>query len=121
MAGGGMLTQEAIRAVQENSVVKVGGLRDRLDAHRSGRRSGDQFCVYVFDRLVLPSLSPEQIGQAANGFRRLDEDVKAFVHEHLSYRWASVPDGQAAYALERVLLTAGLGGLLPLLNAGRVG
>lgn len=37
---------------------RVRGLRDRLDNHRSGRRSGDQFAVYVCDRLVLPSLTP---------------------------------------------------------------
>jgi hypothetical protein len=32
------------------------GLWTRLDSHAGGRRSGDQFCVYVADRLVLPSL-----------------------------------------------------------------
>lgn len=40
------------------------GLYTRLQSHASGRRSGDQCCVYVADRLVLPSLSPEDIGQA---------------------------------------------------------
>jgi hypothetical protein len=40
------------------------GLYTRLQSHASGRRSGDQFCVYVADGLVLPSLSPEDIGQA---------------------------------------------------------
>ena len=33
------------------------GLWGRLNSHASGRRSGDQFCIYVCDRLVLP-LSP---------------------------------------------------------------
>jgi hypothetical protein len=32
------------------------GLRTRLNAHASGRRSGDQFCVYVCDRFVVPGL-----------------------------------------------------------------
>jgi hypothetical protein len=36
---------------------KLTGLRSRLASHASGRRSGDQFCIYVFDRLVLPTLS----------------------------------------------------------------
>ena len=36
---------------------RVRGVRDRLDSHRSGRRSGDQFAVYVCDRLVLQTLS----------------------------------------------------------------
>lgn len=31
---------------------KLTGLRSRLASHASGRRSGDQFCSYVFDRLV---------------------------------------------------------------------
>jgi hypothetical protein len=29
------------------------GLRGRLKSHYQGRRSGDQFCVYVSDRYVL--------------------------------------------------------------------
>src|SRR4029434_11137740 len=36
-------------------------LHIRLQSHASGRRSGDQFCVYVADRLALPHLSPENI------------------------------------------------------------
>jgi hypothetical protein len=32
------------------------GLYTRLHSHASGRRSGDQFCVYVADRLLLPGL-----------------------------------------------------------------
>jgi hypothetical protein len=40
---------------------KLSGLRSRLASHASGRRSGDQFCIYVFDRLVLPTLSLQQI------------------------------------------------------------
>jgi hypothetical protein len=34
------------------------GLRMRLNAHASGRRSGDQFCVYICDRFVVPALTP---------------------------------------------------------------
>jgi len=40
---------------------KITGLRSRLASHASGRRSGDQFCVYVFDCLVLPTLSRQRI------------------------------------------------------------
>lgn len=36
---------------------KPQGIYTRLHSHASGRRSGDQFCVYVADRLVLPTLS----------------------------------------------------------------
>jgi hypothetical protein len=37
------------------------GIYTRLHSHASGRRSGDQFCVYVADRLVLPMLSQDDI------------------------------------------------------------
>ena len=43
------------------------GIYTRLKSHSSGRRSGDQFCVYVADRLVLPSLSQEDIASIASG------------------------------------------------------
>jgi hypothetical protein len=42
------------------------GIYTRLQSHASGRRSGDQFCVYVADRLVLPSLSQEDITAIAS-------------------------------------------------------
>src|SRR3954454_17261883 len=37
----------------------------RLASHASGRRSGDQFCVYVCDRLVLPALR-DRLGEVAD-------------------------------------------------------
>src|SRR6516162_2889307 len=52
---------------------KLTGLRSRLASHASGRRSGNQFCVYVFDRLVLPMLTREQIQEAARGQLSLDD------------------------------------------------
>ena len=36
------------------------GLINRLNSHASGRLSGDQFCVYVANRLVIPCLTQEQ-------------------------------------------------------------
>jgi hypothetical protein len=38
----------------------------RLSSHASGRRSGNQSCVYVCDRLVLPTLH-NRIVEIANG------------------------------------------------------
>src|SRR5262249_21336967 len=43
------------------------GLYTRLKSHASGRRSGDQFCVYVADRLVLPTLTERDIAEIASG------------------------------------------------------
>ena len=57
MSGRGMSSTE-IEAPDEPKKPK--GLFNRLKSHWDGRRSGDQFCVYVCDRLVVPVLTPEQ-------------------------------------------------------------
>jgi hypothetical protein len=116
---GRTLTAERIRAARDDPRARVSGLRDRLGAHRSGRRSGDQFSVYVFDRFLLPTLSPEDIGAAVAGTRRLDDDVRYFIQIHLSYRWVETESGADARSLEASLVT-GLGGSLPYLNPGRI-
>ncbi len=36
------------------------GLKDRLDSHWRGLRSGSQFGVYIFDRFIVPNLTEEQ-------------------------------------------------------------
>ncbi len=43
----------------------VEGLHGRLKQHRNGDRSGDKFCIYVCDRFVLPSLTPDEIERVA--------------------------------------------------------
>jgi hypothetical protein len=117
---GRTLTAETINAAQADPRARITGLRDRLATHRGGRRSGDQFSVYVFDRFVLGLLSAEAISEAVAGTRRLDEDVRRFIHSHLSYRWVEMPSGADAYALEAVLVTQGIAGSLPYLNPGQV-
>jgi hypothetical protein len=48
------------------------GLYTRLDSHAGGRRSGDQFCVYVAGRLVLPTLTADdKRNQEHRGAHRL--------------------------------------------------
>src|SRR5262252_5668774 len=42
------------------------GIYTRLQSHASGRRSGDQFCVYVADRLVLSTLTQQDIADIAS-------------------------------------------------------
>jgi hypothetical protein len=79
------------------------GIYTRLQSHASGRRSGDQFCVYVADRLVLPALSPEDITAIASGRHQMDAFVRRYIHENLSYRFVLVPDGSAAYAIEKTI------------------
>ena len=75
-------------------------LFNRLNQHARGSRSGDQFCVYVCDRLVLPSLSPEEIKEVSTGALLLDQRVKAYVRGNLSYRSLTVSSEQVARELE---------------------
>lgn len=117
MAGRG-LTSAQIKAARNDSRARVTGLRDRLTAHRAGGRSGDQFCVYVFDRLVLGALSEADIAAAVNGTRKLDDDTREFIQARLAYRWVETDSGPEAAALEATLVR-GLGGSLPLLNPRR--
>src|SRR5262245_65817274 len=63
------------------------GLYTRLQSHASGRRSGDQFCVYVADRLVLPTLTQQDIAAIASGRRQMVALVRRYIHENLSYRF----------------------------------
>ena len=76
------------------------GLRDRLDSHWRGRRSGDQFAVYVCDRLVLPQLTTQQITEIGAGELSLDALTRVYIHQNLSYRFAVVPGFAEALAIE---------------------
>src|SRR5205823_12926567 len=52
------------------------GLASRLRSHAKGRRSGDQFCVYVADHYVLPELSREQIEDIRDSRLSMDALVR---------------------------------------------
>jgi hypothetical protein len=98
------------------------GLWTRLNAHASGRRSGDQFCVYVGDRFVVPELNPSERQQVAAGTLSLDSLIRAFVRERLAYRFVIIADGTEAAKLEgdvrRGVLPAGEPYLNPLSRGG---
>ena len=104
---GRSLTPETIATY--STAGKSTGLYSRLNSHAGGRRSGDQFCVYVADRLVLPALSPEQISEIASGALSFDTLVRAYVRERLSYRYIEVPDGTTARAVESAARGGALG------------
>jgi hypothetical protein len=95
------------------------GLYTRLQSHASGRRSGDQFCVYVADRLVLPTLTQEDITAVAAGRHQMDALVRRYIHENLSYRFVVVLDGAAAFAIEAAIKSGNWAHGRPLLNPGR--
>src|SRR6478752_1482490 len=56
------------------------GLASRLRSHASGRRSGDQFCVYVADHYVLPELAREQIEAIRDSRLSMDALVRDKIH-----------------------------------------
>jgi hypothetical protein len=84
------------------------GVFGRLAYHASGRRSGDQFCIYICDRFVVPRLSAEDMAELAQGARILDLRTREFIREHLRYRVAVTSSGIEARALESFLRREGL-------------
>jgi hypothetical protein len=95
------------------------GIYTRLQSHASGHRSGDQFCVYVADCLVLPSLSAEDISAITAGRHQMDAYVRRYIHENLRYRFVLLPDAASAYEIEAVIKNGGWAYGRPLLNPGR--
>jgi hypothetical protein len=79
------------------------GLYTRLASHAGGRRSGDQFCVYVADRLVLPNLTSEQITEIGQGELSLDALVRVYIHTNLMYRFVTLDARPEAFALEAIM------------------
>ena len=102
--------------VSPNGRVVTKGLWTRLNAHASGRRSGDQFCVYVCDRFVVPALSPSQQQQLAAGGLSLDGLTRTFVHDRLAYRFVVTADGAEAARLEAAVRRGVLSVGRPYLN-----
>ena len=92
--------KDAAQIAEAKRIGKKKMLRERLGSHASGRRSGDQFCVYVSDRLVLASLTELDIARISEGKASVDSYVKAYIHKNLSYRFVETIDGATAAALE---------------------
>ena len=86
----------------ETSAARGSGPFGRLNSHASGRRSGDQFCVYVCDRLVLPTLR-DRIEDISAGKLSLDGATRQYVRTELGFRMVHVTDGREALQVERML------------------
>ena len=91
------------------------GLYTRLDSHASGARSGDQFCVYVADRFVLPILTQEEVILISKREIMFDHLVKKYIQSYLHFRYTTTHDGKEAEELEAEARSGALG-LLPFLN-----
>ena len=81
---------------QGNDLKYVGmasaNLYGRLNQHARGRRSGDQFCVYVSDRLVMKNLTDEQLNGISEGTYSLDHQIRDFIRTELYYRYVPKRD-----------------------------
>ena len=93
MSGRG-ITAETVR---RNSPL---GIYTRLHSHASGRRSGDQFCVYVADRLVLPTLSQKTERAIGLGQQLPDGCIRAGIHENLAFGFVMLPESATAFVAE---------------------
>lgn len=113
MSGKGA-TQETISVAKQTGQPRM--LRKRLASHASGRLSGDQFCVYVANRLVIQTLTPDQVELLSAGTLSLDQLVRDYIVENLSFSFLEVSSGEEAFALERRLISGSTSFGLPLLN-----
>jgi hypothetical protein len=114
MSGRAMTAEDL--EVSDSGRVVAKGLWTRLNAHASGRRSGDQFCIYISDRFVVPALTPSHQQQLAAGSLSLDSLIRAFVRERLAYRFVVTADGAEAAKLEEEVRRRGLSAGKPYLN-----
>lgn len=111
----GMSGREIEKYKYSNSKKKY-GLINRLNSHASGRLSGDQFCVYVANRIVVPSLDPHMLEQFRDGTMNLDQLTKQYVRDRLEYQYALVESSEEAFAAENLCRDGTVFGLRPYLN-----
>ncbi|MFA0447853.1 hypothetical protein AB4587_01605 [Vibrio breoganii] len=104
------------REIEKNSHKKKYGLITRLHSHYSGRLSGDQFCVYVANRLVTPSLQQSQLPLFASDELKLNELTKSYTHDHLEYQYVLVESSAEAFSVEAKARNGELFGQNPRLN-----
>jgi hypothetical protein len=109
------LSAEIIRE-HKTTGSKAKGLFNRLKSHASGRRSGDQFCVYVADRLVLPTLTRKQIEAIASKELNFDNLIREYIHTYLFYRFVETENDKGAFQLENAIKLGALKAGKPYLN-----
>ncbi len=98
------------RAAIETTNPQARGLFGRLRSHASGRRSGDQFNIYICDRFVIPTLSAEQIQAVGDAGLSLDALTRDYIRTHLGFRYVFTESGHEARAVELTVRRQGLPG-----------
>src|SRR5687767_8481583 len=79
------------------------GLHGRLKSHHQGRRSGDQFCVYVGDRYVLPELTEADRVAIGAGELSMDQKIRDYIRTHFAFRYIEVGDYPTAMRVENAV------------------
>jgi len=88
----------------------------RIQQHKSGRRSGDQFCIYVHDCFVVPKLDNTKYKFVKGA---LDHQTKNYIQENLFYRFVVIQNEESIQLVRKIesQLKNGLEGFgKPLLN-----
>ena len=111
---GDKLTKDKVLELRGKGKEKK-GLYERLRAMQ-GRRGGDQFCIYVCDRLVLGTLTQAEIEQITRGELSLDDLTRDYIHQNLTYRFVEVEDVSTARDLEKSVKRGELSAGEPLFN-----
>ena len=96
------------RDLNKASTRKVRGLKDRLRAHWKGGLGGDQFAVYVFERLLAPEITRSQLDQMGNGQLTLNGLNRSFIRDNLSYRFLVTETYAEAMSIENLLKSGSL-------------
>ena len=73
----GMSGREIEKAIKNGK--KKYGLSTRLASHASGRLSGDPFCAFVSNRIIIPEIKQNQLNKFKNGLVTLDQVTKKFI------------------------------------------
>jgi len=87
---------------------KVKGLKQRLNAHRSGGIGGDKFCVYVFERFVSKGLTLQDLDKMSKKELTLGKLNRDFIGTNLSYRFTIIDSSQKAREYESIIKKGGI-------------
>ena len=91
--------------------------QSRMISHASGRRSGDQFCVYIHDYFVIPELVKNSSFEPSRGI--LDKLTKNYIQSNLNYRFLAFESNDSEVVVRKLekLIQAGACGIKPFLNS----
>ena len=105
----GSILYTVFRDQKEFIYVGIGGLsgktvkernpRSRIIQHSQGRRSGDQFCIYIQDFYVIPSLIGKSY-EPKKGY--LDALTKEFIKSRLTYRYIVIQSDDSDKVVRRL-------------------